>query len=48
MRHLIKTLAIVFSILLISCGGGDEKKKEKIKIGQKPAVETKANASLHF
>jgi len=41
MRYLIKTLTILFSVLLISCGGGEEKKDEKIKIGQKPKVETK-------
>ncbi|QNJ99085.1 c-type cytochrome [Constantimarinum furrinae] len=40
MRYLIKTVTILFSALLISCGG-EEKKEEKIKIGQKPKVETK-------
>lgn len=41
MRYLIKTLTLVFSVLLLSCGGGEEKKEEKIKIGQKTKVETK-------
>ena len=46
MRYFIKTLTIIFSALLISCGGGDEKKeKESVKIGTKQKVETKTPVS---
>lgn len=41
MNYLIKSFAIVFALSLFSCGGGEEKKDEKIKIGQKIKVETK-------
>jgi cytochrome c len=34
MKYLIKTLAILFVLSLMSCGGGDEKKdKKQVKIG---------------
>ena len=40
MKALIK-IALLLSIgLLLSCGGKEEKKKDKIQIGQKPKVET--------
>lgn len=38
----IHRLALLICLgLLIACGGKEEKKKEKIQIGQKPKVETK-------
>lgn len=38
----IHRLALLISLgLLISCGGKEEKKKDRIQIGQKPKVETK-------
>jgi len=41
MKAIIKITLLLSIGLLISCGGGEEKKKEKIKIGQKPKVEVK-------
>ena len=46
MRYLIKTLTVLFSALLLSCGGGEEKKEETIKLGQKPKVETKVETPV--
>ena len=38
----IHQLALLFTLgLLLSCGGKDEKKKEKLQIGQTPKVEVK-------
>jgi len=39
MQYFIKTFTILFSVLLVSCGGGEDKKEEKIKLGQKTKVE---------
>ncbi len=42
MKYLIKTLALIFVVSLISCGGKDEKKeKEQVKIGSYKKTETK-------
>lgn len=41
MGKLSKLLFLIATVLLIGCGGKEEKKKESIKIGQKPKVETK-------
>jgi len=42
MKHLIKTLAIIFVLSLMSCGGGDEKKdKKQVKIGGTKTETTK-------
>ena len=41
MRTIIKLLFLVAVGILISCGGKDEKKKDKIQIGQKQEVELK-------
>ena len=38
MKNLIKSLAALAIITLISCGGKEEKKNDGIQIGQKPAV----------
>ena len=39
MKHLIKSLAAIAIIILIGCGGKEEKKNDSIQIGQ-PASET--------
>jgi len=39
MKIAFKSLALVFFIVLMSCGGKDEKKKDRIQIGQKQEVE---------
>ncbi|RMA58706.1 c-type cytochrome [Ulvibacter antarcticus] len=44
MKYFLKSMTILFTLALISCGGGEEKKEEKISIGQKPKVETKTEA----
>lgn len=41
MKAIIKLTLLLTLGLLISCGGGEEKKKDKIQIGQKPKVEVK-------
>jgi mono/diheme cytochrome c family protein len=41
MKFSLKIMSLLFIAALISCGGGEEKKEEKIKIGQKTEVETK-------
>ena len=42
MKYLIKTLAIIFVLSLMSCGGGDEKKEKKqVKIGGAKTETTK-------
>ncbi|MCH2489364.1 MAG: cytochrome c [Flavobacteriales bacterium] len=41
MRTIIKIAFLLTVGILISCGGKEEKKEEKIKIGQKPKVEKK-------
>ncbi|GHC47565.1 c-type cytochrome [Ulvibacter litoralis] len=41
MTKTIKLLCVLTLGLLISCGGKEEKQKEKIKIGQKPKTEIK-------
>ena len=41
MRTIIKLLFLLAVGILISCGGKDEKKKDKIQIGQKQEVELK-------
>lgn len=38
MKNIMKTLAAVAILTLISCGGKEEKKKDSIQIGQKPAA----------
>ena len=41
MKHLIKSMAAIAIITLISCGGKEEKKDDgAVKIGQKPKTET--------
>lgn len=41
MKHLIKSMAALAILVLVSCGGKEEKKKDSIQIGQKPtATET--------
>ncbi|MBB6681348.1 cytochrome c [Aequorivita sp. 609] len=37
MKNIIKSMAALVILLLVSCGGKEEKKKEGIQIGQKPA-----------
>lgn len=46
MTRLIKLSFLLLLGILVSCGGGDEKKSEKIKIGQKTKVETKKEAPV--
>ncbi|WP_432410065.1 c-type cytochrome [Rasiella sp. SM2506] len=47
MKTRLKLVLVVFSSLIISCGGNDEKKeKEQIKLGQKPNVETKVETPV--
>ncbi|MBZ0328003.1 MAG: cytochrome c [Altibacter sp.] len=42
MKYLLKSIALLFVITLVSCGGGDEKKeKEQVKIGSYKKEETK-------
>ena len=42
MKYLIKTVALIFVISLMSCGGGDEKKEKKqVKIGGTKTEKTK-------
>lgn len=43
MKNSIKGLALlfIFSLTIISCGGGDKKEKQQIKIGSKEKVEKK-------
>jgi mono/diheme cytochrome c family protein len=38
MKNIMKSLAAIAILTLISCGGKEEKKKEGIQIGQKPAA----------
>lgn len=38
MKNIMKSLAAIAIITLISCGGKEEKKKDSIQIGQKPAA----------
>lgn len=44
MNRILKFTFLLALGLLISCGGKEETKKEKVKIGQKPKVETKKEA----
>lgn len=39
MKNIIKSLAAIALVTLISCGGKEEKKEESIQIGQPPATE---------
>jgi len=41
MKAILKLTLLLIVGLLISCGGKEEEKKEKIQIGQKPRVEAK-------
>ena len=41
MRYVIKSLLLLTVLAFMSCGGKEEKKEEKIKIGQKPKTEKK-------
>tara|TARA_R100001369_G_scaffold91615_1_gene133437 strand:- start:983 stop:1486 length:504 start_codon:yes stop_codon:yes gene_type:complete len=41
MKYAIKSLLLITVLALMSCGGKEEKKEEKIKIGQKPKTEKK-------
>lgn len=38
MKNIIKSMAALAILLLVSCGGKEEKKKDSIQIGQKPAA----------
>ncbi len=38
MKNIMKSIAPLAILILISCGGKDEKKNDSIQIGQKPAV----------
>jgi mono/diheme cytochrome c family protein len=38
MKNIMKSLAAIAVLTLISCGGKEEKKKDGIQIGQKPAA----------
>ncbi len=40
MKNIMKSLAAIAIVTLISCGGKEEKKGDSIQIGQKPATET--------
>ena len=47
MKYLIKTVALIFVFSLMSCGGGDKKEKEQVKIGsykKEGKKETKASS----
>ncbi len=45
MKHLIKSMAAIAIITLISCGGKEEKKEDSsVKIGQQPATEAPKEA----
>lgn len=45
MKNIIKSLAAIAIVTLISCGGKEEKKEDSIQIGQKPATETPVEES---
>lgn len=38
MRHILKSMAAVAILILVSCGGKEEKKNDGIQIGQKPTT----------
>ncbi|MEM0517178.1 MULTISPECIES: c-type cytochrome [Aequorivita] len=38
MKNIMKSMAALAVLILVSCGGKEEKKKEGIQIGQKPAA----------
>ncbi len=40
MKNIMRSLAAIAIITLISCGGKEEKKKDTLQIGEKPATET--------
>nr|AWJ66266.1 cytochrome C [uncultured bacterium] len=47
MKYLIKSLAVIFILSLMSCGGGDEKKdKKQVKIGGTKTETTKKEAPV--
>ncbi len=46
MKIIIKSLAAIAIVTLISCGGKEEKKKDSIQIGQKPTIETPAETPV--
>lgn len=45
MKNIMKSLAALAILALIGCGGKEEKKKEGIQIGQKPATEAPAETT---
>ncbi|MAO11328.1 MAG: cytochrome C [Flavobacteriaceae bacterium] len=46
MKYAIKSLLLITVLALMSCGGKEEKKEEKIKIGQKPKTEKKVETPV--
>lgn len=46
MKAIFKLTLLLTLAILVSCGGKEEKKKEKIQIGQKPKVEKKVETPV--